>query len=311
MKTPTPARITNVFSRVLFDDAPFFRSVEKARRRDASSWPFIVEELIAFGATEIAIPKISLALYAMDSLPDSLRNRIQVIDKKRAILESSNLFFSPIAEDFGLKVGAWSLTRMPEVPVPEDLETAVVDLYFSMYTFFLGFEYQLEIDLDIQSIKQSVEILRARARKPESRARLAVLSGVLNCYGAATVDTIVLKPVADTRQLDLFTEFVQDETYKQLSHAFHDLGYPDRFKRCVTVIQRLARKLLTQAPFKQVIDISSRIISTASNLPLPDSELGASLVIKKYLPPIVPVRQALGRAKKAWERTETPFVPLR
>ena len=45
------------------------------------------EELIAFGATDIAIPKISLALYAMDVLPDSLRKRIQVIDKKRTILQ--------------------------------------------------------------------------------------------------------------------------------------------------------------------------------------------------------------------------------
>jgi hypothetical protein len=73
----------NVFGRVLFDDAPFFRSSEKGRKRDASSWPFIVEELIAFGATDMVIPKISLALYAMDVLPDSLRKRIIIIDKKK------------------------------------------------------------------------------------------------------------------------------------------------------------------------------------------------------------------------------------
>jgi hypothetical protein len=309
MKTATEARRTNVFNRVLFDDAPFFRSVGNARRRDASSWPFIVEELIAFGATDIAIPKISLALYAMDALPESLRKRIQVIDKRRAILESSNLFFSPIAAEFGLKVGAWSLSRMREIP--EDLETAVVDLYFSMYAFFLGLEYQLEIDLDMRFMKQSVETLRARAREPESRARLAVLSGVLNCYETASVDTIVLKPAANTRQIELFAEFVQDEAYKELSRTFHNLGYPDRFKRSVTVIGRIARKLMTQAPFKQLIDVSSRIISAASNLPLPDSELGAVLVRRKYLPPVVPVRQALSRAKEAWERAETPFVPLR
>jgi hypothetical protein len=309
METEQETGKGKVFGRVLFDDAPFFRSFGKARRRDASSWPFIVEELIAFGATDIAIPKISLALYAMDVLPDSLRKRIQVIDKKRAILQSSNLFFSPIAENFGLKVGAWSLSRTREIP--EVLELAVVDLYFNMYTFFLGLEYQLEIDLNIQSMKQSTEVLRAEARDPESRARLAVLAGVLNCYGPSSVDSVVLKPSSAPRLIELFTEFVQDETYRQMSRSFHDLGYPARLKRSLTVIGRLAKKLVTQAPFKQVIDLSSRTIAAASSLPVPDSELGASLLRKKYLPPVVPVRHALSRAREAWEKAETLFVPLR
>lgn len=245
----------------------------------------------------------------MDVLPDSLGKRIRVIDKKRAILESSNLFFSPIAEDFGLKVGAWSLSRMREIP--EVLELAVVDLYFSMYAFFLGLEYQLEIDLNIHSMKQSIEVLRAQARNPESRAGLAVLAGVLNCYGPTSVDSIVLKPTSNVRLVELFAEFVQDETYRQMSRSFHDLGYPARLKRSLTVIGRLAKKLVTQAPFKQVIDVSSKIIAAASSLPVPDSELGASLVRKKYLPPVVPVRHALGRAREAWEKAETPFVSLR
>ena len=182
------------YGRGTFDDAPFFRSFGKTMRRDASSWPFIVEELIAFGATEIAIPQNSLALYAMDALPDSLRKRIRVIDKKRATLESSNQFFCPIAEDFGLKVGAWSLSRSRASGISDVLELAIVDLYFSMYAFFLGLEYQLEIDLNIHSMKQGIEVLRAQARDPESRARLAVLAGVLNCYSPTSVDSVVIKP---------------------------------------------------------------------------------------------------------------------
>jgi hypothetical protein len=299
----------NVFGRVLFDDAPFYRSSGKGRKRDASSWPFIVEELIAFGATDIAIPKISLALYAMDVLPDSLRKRIQIIDKKRAVLDASNLFFSPIAEEFGLKVGAWSLTRMRNIP--QNLELAVVELYFNMYTFFLGLEYQLEIDLNIDSIKQSIEVLRSHARDSVSRARLAVLTGVLNCYGPSKVDSIILKPSSNTRLIELFAEFVQDETYRQISNNFHKLGYPAHLKRSITLIGRLSRKFITNAPFKQVVDISSKIIATASSLPLPDSKLGASLVKKKYLPPVVPVRKAMSRAKAAWEKAEKPFVPLK
>jgi len=299
----------NVFGRVLFDDAPFFRSSGEVRRRDASSWPFIVEELIAFGATDIAIPKISLALYAMDVLPDSLRKRIQVIDKKRAILDASNQFFSPIAEDFGLKVGAWSLSRKREIT--ETIELAVVDLYFNMYTFFLGLEYQLEVDLDIDLLKKSTAVLREHAKDPVSRARLAVLAGVLNCYGPSSVDTIVLKPGSNARLIDLFVEFVQDETYRQMSHNFHKLGYPAHLKRSLTIIGRLSRKLVTKRPFKQVIDVSSKVIATASSLPVPDSKLGESLVKKTYLPPVVPVRQALGRARYAWEKSERPFVPLR
>jgi hypothetical protein len=301
----------NVFGCVLFNDAPFFRSFDKTRRRDASSWPFIVEELIAFGATDIAIPQISLALYAMDVLPDSLRKRIRVIDKKRATLESSNLFFSPIAEDYGFKVGAWSLFSPLRGEIPDILELAVVDLYFNMYAFFLGLEYQLEIDINIKSMKQNTKVLRAKARDPESRKRLAVLTGILNCYSSKSVDSIVLKPDTNVRLVELFSEFVQDETYRQISRSFHELGYPARLKRSLTIIKRLARKLVTQAPFKQVIDVSSRIIAAASRLPVPDSKLGASLVQKKYLPPIVPVRQAVGRAREAWEKADTSFIPLR
>lgn len=299
----------NVFGRVLFDNAPFFRLSGKDRVRDASSWPFIVEELIAFGATDIAIPKISLALYAMDVLPDSLRKRIKIIDKKQAVLEASNLFFSPIAEDFGLKIGTWSLARRREIP--EALELAVVKLYFNMYAFFLGLEYHLEIDIDIQSMRQSIDILRAQARNPESRAGLAVLAGVFNCYDPTSVNSVILKPTVSDRLVELFVEFVQDETYKQMSRSFHDLGYPAHLKRSLTVIGRLSRKLVTKVPFKQVLDISSKIIAAASSLPLPDSELGESLVRKKYLPPVVPVRKAIGRAREAWEKAETSFVPLR
>jgi hypothetical protein len=299
----------NVFGRVLFDGAPFFRSSEKGRKRDASSWPFIVEELIAFGATDMVIPKISLALYAMDVLPDSLRKRIIIIDKKKAVLKSSNLFFCPIAEDFGLKVGAWSLTRMREIP--EALELAVVNLYFNMYAFFLGLEYHLEIDLDIQSMRQSIEILRAQARNPESRAGLAVLAGVFNCYVPTSVNSIILKPAGSDRLVELFGEFVQDEVYRQMSCSFNDLGYLDHLKRSLTLIGRLSRKLVTKAPFKQVIDVSSKIIAAASSLPMPNSDFGESLVRKKYLPPIVPVRQAMGRAREAWEKAETAFIPLR
>lgn len=302
----------NVFGCVLFDDAPFFRSFGKSRRRrDASSWPFIVEELIAFGATDIDIPRISLALYAVDLLPNSLRKRIRIIDKKRAILKSSDLFFSPIAEDFGFKVGGMSLSRTDMGEVPHELDLAVVDLYFSMYSFFLGLEYQLEIDVDINIMAQSTNVLRTKARNPESRARLAVLTSLLNCYGSLSVDSIVLKPDSDVKIVELFSEFVQDETYRQISRSFHELGYPARLDRSLTIIKRLATKLVTQTPFKQIIDIASRLISAASSLPVPDSKLGASLVRKKYLPPIVPVRQAMGRAREAWEKADTPFIPLR
>ena len=311
MENETEIKEGNVFGCVLFDDAPFYKSSGKSRRRDASSWPFIVEELIAFGATDIAIPQISLALYAMDVLPNSLKKRIRVIDKKQATLKSSNLFFSPIAEDFGLKVGAWSLSRSGTGAVPDELELVVVDLYFNMYAFFLGLEYQLEIDININSIKQSTKVLRAKARDPESRARLAVLTGVLNCYGPLSVDSIVLKPDSNVKIVELFSEFVQDETYRQMSRSFYDLGYPARLERSITIIKRLGKKLVTQAPFKQIIDVSYRLIAAASSLPVPDSKLGASLVRKKYLPPIVPVRQATGRAKEAWEKADTLFIPLR
>lgn len=299
----------NIFCRVLFDGAPFFRSLEKGRKRDSSSWPFIVEELIAFGATDIVIPKISLALHAMDVLPDSLRNRIKIIDKKRSVLNSSNLFFAPIAEDFGLKVGAWSLTRMREIP--ESVELAVVNLYFNMYAFFLGVEHHLQIDIDIQLIKKSIEILREQARNPECRAGLAILTGVFNCYVPTNVNSIILKPTSSDRLVELFVEFVQDEVYRQISCSYHDLGYPDRLKRSLTVIGRLSKKLVTKAPFKQLIDVSSKIITAASSLPIPDSEFGESLVRKKYLPPIVPVRQAMERAREAWEKAETALISLR
>jgi len=274
---------------------------------DGSSLEFLIEELISLGATDVAIPSESIAARFVDNVPKVLKKRIAVVDVKKVELERRAIF-EPLAEEFDLKVDGVALTCHRTFE-PKELHDALATVYFELETFLLGLEHELQINLDIDSLRKAVDVVRLSSRSATSRASLSVLAGVLASYESRGITSILVQSGASRHLAELFGELLEDETYKLMSRQAYCLGLPLRIQRTAKEFSRLARRLVTKPQFRYVLRLASRGMSLATQVPVPDVEALAPLIKKKYFPPAVSLKGIIPKARKAWEHTEPNFVP--
>jgi hypothetical protein len=290
------------FNKVLLDSAPFFRQVNKSTiERDPSSLAFIIEEIISFGAIEIAIPaKISLSAQGLDCIHPLLRKRVKIIDKDDDIYKKASSINSPILNEFGFKgdFGRWHF----EKSISGELKDALSHLHSSLYFFLLGLYYDLQIDFDINTIMSSILTIKKYAKDPLSRLNLSTLLGIFSSYELVEVGTIITTSNASDDLIQIFDEFVHDQQYRELSFNFHELGHPMRIKKSIHEIGQLSRILISKRSFKPLINFTAKLISAATKIPITDSELGESLLSKKYLPSVISLYVPLSQAHERWKR---------
>jgi len=228
------------------------------------------------GVIDIAIHPIHHLAEFIGVLPLGLKKRIVLIDEDLRSISKRNAILAPIAEEFNIELGTYFIKYRKTLP--EDLSSAIADLSWHLRSFLLGLEHELQIDIDLQRTQKAISILRQVSRNPDSRANLAILSGIF-------------------------------ETYRQMSVHVHSLGFPTRMRRSITIVGRLAKRLVTKAPFRQIVNLCSKGITTATHVPVPDSEMCASLIKKDYFPPIVSFQKAVYQAvEEAWISTKPDFV---
>jgi hypothetical protein len=300
------------YNRVLLHEPPFFRQIEgrKAWIRDASSFPFIIEEIISVGAIGVAIPAESLSSFALDTLFPPLKRRIKIVDKDLGIAQMDRTIRQPINQEFGLKrLDTLAITFEKEIS--RDVQDAVCCLEARWYHFLLGLEYGLQIDVEIERLKQAVVLLRNHAKTPNARATLATFAGILASYEPHEVGVIEMVPVAQDELVQVFETFLEDETYRAMSEEFHDLGFAHRLKTRLSRIGTLSKRLVHKKVFKNIVDLGTKSVTAATKIPLPEAELGERLLKKKYLPPAISLKRALKRAHDAWEKSGCEFVSLK
>lgn len=185
------------FNSILLTQPPFFRELEDGRAfiRDASSFHFIIEEIVSFGAVGIAISCSSLSRLALDSLPRVLKRRVKVVDKDLRILKMDRVIREPICREFGLKRlhGGCSFTFTKKIT--PNVENAISCIESTWYDFLLGLEYGLQIDVDIPALRKAVTLLKNQARDPQARGTLATFAGVLSTYKQHKVGVIEMVSV--------------------------------------------------------------------------------------------------------------------
>ena len=216
---------------------------------------------------------------------------------------------SPIAEELDVFMDhapcAYSIRRHN---IDESVKEAFGVLFHYLPDWILGIEEGLFVDVDMLELQRSVELLRSKLHSKHSRANLSILAGILGAYTTSNVDAIKLKPTASTRQVSLFKDFVEDETYIALSHEFHNLGVITKAQRSLGLISRYVRDLL-QKPFaRHAADMSTKAITSATTIPLPDSEMWETVFGGGYLPPVVSMRQNLEKAKADWQSLKPDII---
>lgn len=301
------------FNSILLHEPPFFRELEGGQTliRDASSFAFIIEEIISFGAVGIAIPGSSLSSLALDLLPPVLKQRVKVVDKDFRILKMDRVTREPICREFGLKRlhGGGSFTFIKEIP--HNVEDAICCIESEWYYFLLGLEYGLQIDVDIPGLRNAVKLLRNQALDPQARGTLATFAGLLSTYKRHKVGVIEMVSVKGDELVEVFKAFLEDETYRSMSKEFHCLGFPSRLKARLSRIGTLSKRLVRKRAFKNVLNVGTKAITAATQVPLPESELVEQLLRKKYMPPIVSLRRAIDKAFDDWTKSGCELVKLK
>lgn len=300
------------YNRVLLSDIGFMRKHDTERNamyRDGSGLKFQIEELIALGAVEIVMETYNITEKFIKSLPASIKKRASLIDKKHKCLKRAQSLIAPVANELSLEipfgnagyVGYGSKT-------PDALGRAATTVYFNIHPFLLGIEHKLQVDIDLEGIKSSIKLLREKLRSPEARATIAELEGIFGTYEHNSVESIAIRSDAPKERVLLFEEFVEDEEYLRLSEEYYRLGLPDYMKRAVTLIGRFARKVIAKPAFKETANLSAKVVTAATKIPMPNSEMWDTLLKQEYLPPIVSLRDAIYKARKMWETTKPPPV---
>ena len=67
------------------------------------------------------------------------------------------------------------------------------------------------------------------------------------------------------------------------------MGIPAKVDQSIVQFGRCARRIVNSRLFKPLMNLTSKGISTATHLPMPDCEIGALIATKGYMPPIIPL----------------------
>lgn len=291
---------------------------------DGTLLPFVIEELIARSAVAISLSgnASDLTFY----VPQELRKHVRGLDAEEArAYRRAAALLRPVTEEFGRGYGECGRLASPEdlsqpskrsvtslsgyKRLPQPLEEAIVDLFFSMPVFFLGLDEQMQVDLNASMLRDTLRLIRCETRGQTARIVLASLEGIFNTYRQNAVNGLTAS-AASTDLVDCFLALVEDREYQELSAYASELGIPERAKRALVLIKRGCKSILLRKPFRQLFTLGTRAIETATQIPLPDSEAAEQLLCKGYLPPFVPVSSAIKEAVRAWERNN-PDKPHR
>ncbi len=300
-------------NRILLPFIGQFRNVKidgmDATIRDGSALSFQVQEMIASGACKRVLRDDELSQRFTERLHPTLKLWIELVDPNQASFQKALAILSPIAEEIGVGLPGRNWDGLTK-PLQCDNETmnAFVMVFFSLPNWILSVDCQLQLDLPIEDIVQSLQVLRNKIRSEHGRTNLSVLHGVFASYRQSTVDSITLQPLASEDHIELFGRFLEDETYRELSTQCHDFGYLDWLKRATTVASRLIRDLLKKPFARQTTDLSSRAFSTATQIPTLDSNALGTLFSEHYLPPIISLDDAMRRADELWMQSDSKIV---
>jgi hypothetical protein len=299
--------ITASSGRVLLPDSSTHRRIrnrntgELAYASDYSVIPFLLEEFIALGASEIVIETEETREYLSSVLPPAI--------SKRVILDHYSSFpavrsaMAPITEELGCEMDQYTISGEADIE-------SVFHVSFGLRQLLLGVEHETEVELDVARVLLSLERLSGICRSGDARSTIAVLRGIFQAYKpCTTVDAAVLNPEIADRSIRLFSEFIEDATYREMSSAAHACGIPRKAKRALELFSRAARSLASTSPFKQMLNLGSKAISTATHVPIPDSDAISSLFKKEYLPPVVDMRIPVLAAMQSWDRLKPSYLP--
>lgn len=254
----------------------------------------MLEHLIAQGISEIVIQDRWRYEDILSGLPSVFRRAIRFTSEDAESISNSTRIFKPFFDEFGLEVAGNSGVQFPRNwQANRDAIDAGVHAWAHLPTFLTALTERAHCHLDIKFILKSLSALASQSRSPELRANIAVLKGIFTGYSKITHASLQPRINSSLSMTELFEELLDNAEYQALSREVSTLGVAQRISGIKRRIGDLTRAVLRSDTGRRALDYGSTAVSVATGLPLPKSDLAASLLRDSYFPPLVNVSAAI------------------
>jgi hypothetical protein len=251
----------------------------------------------------------SPARQAIDELPVSVGKRIQFVDEDGAVAASVAALLKPVGDELGWEFRDDNSLKTPAY-ISDSLQQAIGNTYPLLFDFLLGSKYRLQIPIDPTKLKLGLETLRLACKTPEVRAHVAQIESILSTYAAREIPALGFHSHATDELVNLFNDFVEDATYRELSRNTGLLGSPADGDHTYQVLRRCARTVSEKKLFTPFVKVIEKVVEHCIDVPVPIREFIESLLPNPYVPLCAPLEAAYAKAEGLWLPTRPPIESL-
>jgi hypothetical protein len=276
---------------------------------DFSPFAFMIEEFVALGVTEIAMPGSAPEAMLLDKMPPLLRRRVRLVDDS-AEIEAAQRVLAPVCEELGVEYSKHGNgLEFPQQMSPHK-QDALLNIHGSLVRMAIGFNQKALVALDPAESLWALQNIRVDLRGSGGRAVIAQLEGVLRTYEPLRVAGLRVPNTSSASDLvSIFDRLVNDEEYVQLSNAASKLAIPSSRRSALARIREKIRTILSHGRFAGVWDVTSKLISVWSGAPMPEADRLATIIVPRQFPVFVDTKPARAAAIQSWLRTQEALLP--
>jgi hypothetical protein len=303
-------------AQILFEPLPIGRigirkeDEEVIIAKDFSTYAYMLEEYISFGAVKIIIPGSSPESSTINQMPLLLKDRIKIIDDSNDIEIVNGLLFN-LLKEFNAKIDN-NTNKLVFQPSNNKGHILTIErIHADVKKLVMGFNHSLQISINTISLINDLQKLRSLTTNINSRLILAQLESVLRQYEEFKLDTIT-SPNKETpiELINIFDKLINDSNYLEYSESIEKLRSPSQRENAIFKLKSLSRIIGSKSYLGNGWDYLTKIIQLGTGVPLPNSKAIASVIKNRQFPIIVNMESAKKRVFENWKNSDLSNIPL-
>lgn len=272
--------------------------------------PFILEELVALGISEVVVSDRWRYDEILPTLPRIYTKVLRFTDEREADVATVSKIFEPFFDEFRIETDKYLAGFRHFGGLSDDAkEQATIDAGLTacikLLPFLTALREKSHCHFELDQMLKNLRQLAKGCRSPEMRANIAILKGVFTNYERTTHAALKTRVNSSISISDLFEELLDDAHYRALSHQVSLLGFRQKTFQIRRNITRLVKSLTQSRRGKQVFDYGSAAISLAASMPAPKSEMLEGFAHHSFLPPVVDISAAIRAARTRMRSTHS------
>jgi hypothetical protein len=265
---------------------------ELSVRGHATPVSFLGETLVGHSAQKIYLVDLGgcLTNTVLSELSGYLKSRIEWVDGDQKIQRSVWKMLDPISEELA---PIWEEVRKQNGAKATDLnghEHGFCLLGEFLTTMSIASKYDTEADANLDIVTNAINRIRRQITSSESRALLARIDGIINCYQISTQIPCIM-PKNHAVPKDLLLDLLDDAKTISLSRSRYLLGIPGKFEITVNKIKRKLGEILSEPRTRRHLAMAAKLGNIATkrvNVELPEMDIERK---KTFSPPLISLEE--------------------